>query len=212
MNVKVFGYNLTQDNVNLIRRMVGTFTKPDFPVDIKDIRCNKVETSNSDIVVIYGVQAQRKLKDYPFKYKIEFPDPERLDTISGSKEDIEQAKQKIIKFRKLLDSDDIGLLDSITEAEEEFSPESLKLTTEDLPANLTASDVKKLEAHCSQKNIEAWVATTTNGRKIRITLEPQESSADVNMTFAELHAVIGLTEILRVKELEIVYKPSLTIK
>jgi len=202
MSFKAFGFNLTSDHTELIKRMVANIT--DEQVEVTDVRSFEPEVTREDIVLAYGLQAQRKLQGVRCGVLLEFPDPDRLDMTLGDPEEIRLAQEKLTSFGELLD---IHTTEQV-HTEEPTNTQSLNLTTEEIPANLTASDVKKLEEQQFKQGRTHWTGMTRDGRSIRVTVEPEENTADINITFAELYAVMGLVETLRVKELEFVYKPS----
>ena len=180
------------------------YLDPESHMQFIDIRCFEPEVSPTDIILTYGSQAQRKLQNVQCGLKLELPDLDRLDTAHGDPELIRLAQEKLKKFRELLNSD---TKQEVQTVEDPTLKQCLNLT-EELPANLSASDIKILEGHQIKQGKTYWTGVTAGGKSIRITVEPEEDTADINITFAELYAVIGLRDILRVQELEFVYKPS----
>ena len=204
--MKAFGFNLTNDHTALIRRMLKDII--DEEIEVVDLQCFPPEIGPTDIIVAYGRQAQRRLQEVLCRAKVGFPDPDRLDVAHGDPEEIRLAREKLAKFRDMLDSD--------TKLEILLKPDTIPKhclnLTEELPKDLTASDIKKLEEQQLRQGKTHWTGSTTNGKTIRITIEPENNTADINITFAELYAVMGLRDTLRVQELEFVYKPSATIE
>ena len=202
MSFKAFGFNLTDEHVKLITAMLANITSE--TVTVFDIRCFEPEVEPADIIIAYGVQAQRRLDKVKCRARIGFPGPDRLDMTHGDPEEIKLAQQKLMKFRDKLDLD---TTQAVHTEEDTILKQHLNLT-EELPTILTASDVKTLEEQQIKQGKTHWTGVTSDGRTVRVTVEPEEKTADINLTFAELHAVMGLKDTLRVKELEIVYKPS----
>lgn len=202
MSFKAFGFNLIDNHIRLIKAMLKNIT--DEEVEIIDLRCFEPEVGLADIIIAYGFKAQRRLENKKCRARLGFPDPDRLDVAHGDPKERRLAQEKLIKFRDTLDSDTTEVIQTI---EGPTTKQCLKLT-EELPANLTASDVKKLEEQQFKQGKTHWTGLTADGRSICVSVEPEESTADINLTFAELYAVMGLRDTLRVQELEFVYKPT----
>ena len=66
-------------------------------------------------------------------------------------------------------------------------------------------DLKILEQTLVQKNINKWISTTKNGKTIQISIQPEPSETDINITFAELYALRYAMDILNINEWMIVY-------
>lgn len=202
MTFKAFGFNLTDSHTTLIRRMLKNIT--DETIEIIDLRCFPPNIESTDKVIAYGLKAQRFLQDIKCKTKVGFPDPDKLDVAHGDPEEIRLAQEKLIQFRDMLDS---NIKEEVRTLENTILKQSLNLT-EEFPLNLTAPNVRQLEEQQLKQGKIHWTGITMNGKSIRITIEPEDKTADINITFAELYAVIGLRDTLRVQELEFVYKPS----
>ena len=54
------------------------------------------------------------------------------------------------------------------------------------------------------KEFKGWHTITPEGHKIKITLEPEENTADINITFSELFFIKAAMETLNVKDLQII--------
>lgn len=206
--IKAFGYGMDEAQCELVRKMV-IFLSPD-DWEIIDLRSFDPEVNKQDVVLTYGNKAQRKLEDFKCRFKVEFPDPYRLDaSLDENKEDREQASEKLKQLKQALDSDANNDLPKTEEVHN--TNKTLKLT-EELPLQLTTTVVKELERQQREQGLDHWSGRTVDGRSIKVTVEPERGTADINMTFAELYAVMGLKEAFRVKELEFVYKPSSATK
>lgn len=204
MTLKAFGYSLATEDREVIGRMCEYLGEKN--PKIVDLRSFDPETSSSDIVLVYGEQANKKLNGAQCKARLVLPEVSKLRTKLGSTPERLEAKQKLEKFKATLDGSTEEVLDQ-EEAVEETKTKTLELN-EQLPAELTATKVKELERQLLKEEVDHWSGCTVDGKSIRVTVEPELSTADINLTFAELYAVMSLKEAFRVKELEIVYKPS----
>lgn len=200
MAFKAYGYNLSPKDYELIHRMVKLITNE--VADIYDVHSYEPEVHADDVVLIYGRKAAQACKNRACRATMEFPDASRLDPALNDEEAREEAFSRLKKLEKLLDFGHTPDLDLDTQTIDETV-----ITKEQLP-DLTSSQVQKLEAIIRQKGYTEWLGTTQDGRTIRLTLQPEDSEADIDMTFAELFLLRTAMERLQVKELELVYKTS----
>jgi hypothetical protein len=206
MAIKAYGTNLRPEHYDTIKAMVGIFTKE--PVEILDLISYGCDPQFDDIILVFGRQAKHKCSDKPVKAKLEFPEIEKLQKETGEEPIRIAAAKKLQAFEKLYSS---GQLDKTKEwkktVEEEVQTASI--TMDALPSDYpTADQVLALETSLRKKNKTEWRGTTKDGRSIRLTILPEESNADINMTFAELYAVSNLMDKLNVKEIEVVLRPD----
>lgn len=206
MRLKAYGYRLTKDETELIRRMATHITQE--TIDVLDLMSYDLDIKPDDTIMAFGIRAKRACADKKCLALLEFPEPGRLDPVHGEKSEREAAYSRLVKFKEVLDSGDLNNLDR---SRSSLIPKksAIKLTEELLP-DLTADKVRELERYQREQGKTSWDGVTKDGKTIHITVEPEENNADVNMTFVELFAVLGLMEAFRVKELEFVYKPSST--
>jgi hypothetical protein len=202
MKFKAFAYSIDANQYTTIRKMIQFLTEEE--PEIIDLRSFEPEISKDDLVLVYGIKAQRRLEKNKCLLKVEFPEPYKLGkTALGNETDRKSAWEKLIQLKNTLDS---GNMEAISKAS--FENQKTLNLTEELPSKLTATNIKELERQQKEQGKTHWSGWTTNGKSIRVTVEPEKSEADINITFAELYAVMGLKEVFRVKELEIVCKSS----
>lgn len=206
MKLKAIGYNLTTGEKEIIRSMAKVLTST--PVEIVDVQSFVAgeEIDPDDILLVYGQRSLREVGSIGCRARLEFPELYKLEKTQDEChfDERQEAFDKLLKFKKMLDSDQQEDLDLADDTEDQ---QTTKISEESLP-NLTADQVQTLEANLRKQGQTAWTGTTNDGRTIRLTVQPEESTADVDMTFAELYCIRGLMEAFRVKELEIVYKPT----
>lgn len=200
MQFKAYGNQLRDEDIDVIRKMASFLT--DKVIDVYDTMSFDVDADEDTLLLIYGNRAAKACEKVKCLYKVEFPDASRLNSSLGETEERLEAFEMLQKLKRVLDSGDLNALDK-----QETVTRTEKLNEGSLP-NLTAHQVRELERHQREQGKSHWEGLTKDGRTIRVSTEPTEGTADINMTFAELYAVMGLVETFQVKELEIVYKPS----
>jgi hypothetical protein len=204
MKIKIFGHGIDIEQCKLIKKMVGIVTN-DEP-EIIDLKSFDPDVNPDDLIFTYGPKAQRQLNNIKCQLKIEFPELRQLDPAFGVEVERALALKKLLQLKKTLDS---GNMQTIPDTKEIPKTEQTQnIVTEELPTQLTVANIEELERQQREQGKTCWSGWTTDGKSIRVTVEPEEPQADIQMTFAELHKVIGLKEAFRVKELEFVYKPN----
>lgn len=203
MTFKAYGYNLREVDYTTIKKMGSVVTNE--VMDVYDLRSYDPDVRGDDVVFLYGAKAKNKCKGMRARAFLEFPDASRLDPALGESPERLDALQTLLKFKEALDSKRLDAVDSRSDTQQK----RVQKLNEELLPELTADKVRELERQQREQGKAEWIGTTRNGKTIRVTAEPDiEQPADVNITFAELYAVIGLMDAFRVKELEIAYKPS----
>lgn len=195
---RAFGYNLREEDYELIRRMVSTVTRE--PVEITDLLSYEMTVTSEDIVFLFGLKAKKKFAGKTAKKIAEFPDPIRLDAAFGEQEER-------VSAHKLLKQLEREIREGIKESVQIETSEQI-ITPSDLP-KLSCSEVKALEDSLREKGISEWRGTTEGGATVRLTIDSETSSAEMNLTFAELFGLKLAMDTLQVREIEIVYKPSI---
>lgn len=194
--MKAFVYNADSKQREIAYKSIKYLTNT--KGQVIDLRNFDPVVLRTDSILVFGEKAKKKTNHLECQIKIILPDISRLDSdFEENSPYITEARQKLKEIKKSFNQPqgiDIDIL-------------NLK---EELPTQLTAiNQVSRLEAYIRQKGIDYWKGLTTNGKTIKVTLEPcKEKTADINLTFAELLAVIGLREAFQAKELEIVYSSS----
>jgi hypothetical protein len=200
MKIAAYGYQLRKEDIQVIKNMCKFITKD--IIDIYDIMSFDIASSKDTLLLLYGNKAIEVSKNIICLHKVCFPDASRLNPSLGETEERLEAYQTLQKLKKVLDSGDLNTLNN-----QNILIKTDKLNEKSLP-KLTANQVRQLERHQREQGKNQWNGITEDGKTIKITVEPSENTADINLTFAELYAVMGLVETFQVKELEIVYKPS----
>jgi hypothetical protein len=189
-----YGINLSKNEVEIIRQMIALVT--DEPADVYDLRSYQPISTEGDILFLYGDRAIGDCGKLPHRVKLEFPDVSRLVAGFGDEEERELAHQKLLDFKAAIaDTQDSAV-------------ERTVIPEESLPPISTSQALGHLKVALSHENVEAWEGVTKNGKKFRITLVPEESDADIRLTFVELYMIRAAMDTLQVEELEIVHKPN----
>lgn len=197
---KAYGFNLTENDEKIISKMFSLVTT-DMP-EIYDLRSFSPEIDSDDVIFVYGLKSKKICKELKCLAKIEFPDIAKLDATTGDEGQRELAYKEILKLKKYLGSnyknEEIStgiILEDIKD----------KINETSLPP-LNSKQVMQLEIVLKKKGITSWVCKSKDGIKTRITIEPEKSDADINLTFKELYALKACMEVLHIEEFEIAYK------
>jgi len=121
------------------------------------------------------------------------PDIAKLDQTLGDEPTRQEAYEKLLKLKEALQSS----TPTTTDVKQ-------NLTEGSLP-KLTSGEVRTLEEMLLNKGITHWIGVTTDGRSVRVSVEPERSVADIDITFAELFALKAAMEVLRIQEFEVVH-------
>jgi len=199
MGFVAFGYNLREEDYDLIRKMFQVVT--DGPADVYDLQSYDPCATSQDIVFFFGSnRAINAAKENDYKLKIEFPDPIELDATLGDDDLRDIAWKKLKKLKEFLEEE--------TDTQLERKAETQNPEINDLPAISTDKILQQLKVAMAQRGIQSFKCMTQDGREIVLTVEPQKCDADFCMTFAELFALKMAQEVLHVKEFELVPKPG----
>ena len=191
---KAYGFNLRIEDYDLIKRMGKIVTSE--LIHIFDLKSFDPDVSGEDTLIIYGQHAKNLLSTgcKPLHYLL-LKEPIRYDDNLGSSEDKQTAQELLLSLKESIDK--------IGGKEVQIELENVSFTDESLPS-LTSDQVKDLEASLLKQGVLYWEGLTKDGKKIRLTRKPENSTADVNMTFVELYAVRSVMETLQVTSLEVV--------
>jgi hypothetical protein len=197
MKVKAYGLNFQEEDIVIIRKMGKIITQQ--PIDIFDLGTYQIESSEEDVLLLFGYKANKDSEGKKFLGKLEFPEIDKLAQKHGDPEERKAANKKLRAFREKLDSK------SFQDTEQKTNIRTDVLTEAQLPK---ASQIQSLEDQIKQKQIDSWIGETREGKRIKLTQESETDTADVNLTFAEFMALNRFMEVFGVKETKIVYKPS----
>lgn len=190
MKFKAYARNLTKEETDTIRKMIGVITSR--PAEVYDLNSFGVEVDPDDILFLYGPRAIRMANGFTCKAKIEFDDISVLSSTFGDEGRKEEAYEKLLAFKEQLESGN----------KEEQS--ATVVTAEDPWPEYSAEQVQALEKSLKEKGVREWKGQLEDGRTFRVAMKSSPKQADIDMTFAELYAIRALKEVLRVKELEFV--------
>lgn len=194
-----FGTNIRKEDYNTIRNMMK-LVAPD-TIEIFDVRVHEATAKSEDIVFIFGKRAEMFCKNLQCKAKLIFPDIDRLSRDLGESEIRQNAKEQLLKFRETLES---GALNNLTHN----TVYDTQVITEDMIPDFT--QLQALEQTLDKQKIDSWIGLTKNGKKIKLTKNPETNTADINLTFAEFYNLRKFMEVFDIKETKIVYKPLAT--
>ena len=189
MVFKAFAININTKEEEIIKKMAAVVN--DSPVEITDLLSYTPTINNTDILFLYGRKAQNYFKNSECRYKVEFPD---ISVLVGSTNN--KAKQEA--YKQLLE-----LKEKLSRPEEIPPTENKKLTAEPLP-DISPEQILILQEEIIENKKEYWQGKNKQGNTIRLTVKPETSEADINMTFAELYTLKIAMEVLQLKEIEIV--------
>lgn len=196
-----FGTNIRKEDYNTIRNMIKLVSLE--TVDIFDLKTYEPTAKPEDIVFLFGKRAEMLCKNLQCKVKLLFPDIDRLSRDLGELEDRKTAKEQLLKFKEILEN---GALNNVTlDSKTENKIETINEEAIPDPTQLQA-----LEQMLFKKGIESWTGVTKDGKKIKLTKEPETSTADINLTFIEFYNLRRFMEVFDIKETKIVYKPMAT--
>lgn len=190
---KAYAINLQETDYQLIRRVVAIVTKE--PVDVLDLRSYEIESTDNDVLFLFGRRAHTLGRDKKCKFKAELPEVEKLTKEYGTDEDRQETYDFLVKFKARLEN-------KTTDQPTENRSETIK---EDL---ITEPELAKTKI----RELEYWEGKNKEGRLIRLSKEPETSTADINLTFQEFETLRGFMEVFGIKETKIVYKPSSHIR
>ncbi|MAG39561.1 hypothetical protein CMI41_01155 [Candidatus Pacearchaeota archaeon] len=189
---KAYGVGFQERDFELVRKITKVITEE--YVVIKDLRYYDInlEDTKDSIVFLFGSKASRLAKDISTRESIFLPEIKSL----YQKEENESSRQSA--FKKLM------LLKDIIENKNTVDTVSETNLIDPVP-DTDLKDLKILEQTLVQKNINKWISTTKNGKTIQISIQPEPSETDINITFAELYALRYAMDILNINEWMIVY-------
>lgn len=188
-----FGTNIRKEDYNTIRNMMKLVASES--IEIFDVRVHEALAKPEDIIFVFGKRAEMFCKDLQCKAKLIFPDIDRLSRDLGESEMRQQAKEQLLKFRETLES---GVLNNNTVF-------NTQVITEEMIPDFT--QLQALEQIINKKGIDSWIGLTKNGKKIKLSKNPETNTADINLTFAEFYNLQKFMEVFDIKETKIVYKP-----
>lgn len=193
MNYKAYAMNLQESDFALIKKIVSIVTKE--IVDVYDLRSYEIQSTEDDILFLFGRRAHILGRDKKCRLKAELPEVEKLTKEYGTEEDRQETFDFLVKFKARIEN-------KTTDQPNETNIESIQ---EDLIAEPELAKPKI-------KELQYWEGKNKDGRLIRLSKEQETSTADINLTFQEFEMLRGFMEVFNIKETKIVYKPSSTIR
>ena len=188
---KAYSLGLESRDFELIRKMVQMVTKDH--VTIKDLRYYDIKTEDTEnsVIFLFGKKTARLADTIKSKKAIYLPAIHTLHSTTGSQEKRQEAFKQLTLLKDMLETDSI-------------EPTG-KVTIEDPIPDITVSDLKALETTLAKRNVSKWLTTTKNGKTIQISIAPEQSNADMNITFSELYTLKIAMDTLNIQEFTIVY-------
>lgn len=188
---KAYSVGLQERDFELIRKIAKVVTEEH--ISVKDLRYYdaKQEDTKKDILLVFGEKASRSTKDIKAKQIVHLPEISTLHASTGIEENRKEALKKLNLLKTILETDIV-----------EIKPE---LTLEDPIPDSKLSDLVTLESTLKEKGVNGWLTTTASGKTVQISITPETTEADMNITFCELYALKIAMDTLNIKECTIVY-------
>lgn len=200
--IRIFGFNISTEDQAIVDKIRAILPK-DYECDSIDLRCYEPAGSSQDILLIFGEKAAKICNDLPCKFREIFPDFPKLSPDFGEPEEIEQARAKFKLLQQRLAEPD-----KVFPKENTVQEDRSTYTEESLPDTSAAQILQQLQTILQKKGQKEWLLYTKNNKSVRVTIEPEQSNADIDITFAELYTLKMAMETLQAKELEIVYRSN----
>jgi hypothetical protein len=202
--IKLFGFNITGEERRILNGVLEYLARRE--VEIIDLWSEDPDILSSDVVLAFGDKACKICRQHKCRILETFPEPTKISSDFGDREEHAQAVARLELLKKRLDSSQS--IDANKYNNSVGQQDSCTFTEEDLPEVSAEQILRQLETIISKKKQKEWILYTRNGKTVRITMQPEEGMADINLTFAELLALKTAMETLQAKELEIVYKSA----
>jgi len=188
---KAYSVGLQERDFELIRKITRVVTTDH--VSVKDLRYYdiKLEDTKNNILFIFGSKASRLAQNIEAKQVVHLPEISTLHASTGIDEQRLEALKKLNLLKTILETDTI-----------EINTESV---LKDPVPDLELSDLKILESTLKEKKVNKWLTTTTNGKTVQISIAPESTEADINITFCELYTLKIAMDALDIKEFTVVY-------
>tara|TARA_Y100000310_G_scaffold13576_1_gene13843 strand:- start:1246 stop:1833 length:588 start_codon:yes stop_codon:yes gene_type:complete len=188
---KAYSVGLQERDFELIRKITKVVTTDH--VSVKDLRYYdiKLEDTKDNILFIFGSKASRLAQDIEAKQVVHLPEISTLHANTGIDEQRLEALKKLNLLKTILETDTIET--------------NTKSVLKDPVPDLELSDLKILESTLKEKKINKWLTTTTNGKTVQISIVPESTEADINITFCELYTLKIAMDTLDIKEFTVVY-------
>lgn len=197
--IKIFGFNITTEDQAIADKVMAMLPGE---AECIDLRCYEPESTSVDVVLIFGEKACNMCKDLPYKIKEVFPDFAKLSSDFGEQHEVEQARAKFkLLKQRLVAPDEVVPIQNNTVEQGRST-----VTEESMPDMSAAQILEKFKTILTERGQKEWLLYAKNNKVIRITIEPEQSNADIDMTFAELYTLKMAMETLQAKEVEIVYR------
>ena len=199
--LKAFGVTISEVDEQTIKNMAMFLG---MQVEIYDLKCYDPEINPEDIILLFGYNAEQVCGNFNCKYMAKFPDVSLLNPSLNNVEAREIAFNELKRLKIDIDNNRPNRTENRIITKKSITT----IKREELPDLNMAEILKKFRETFDKRNNEAWICTTSEGKKIRITINPEESSADIDLTFIELYLLRAAIDALKVQELEIVHRNS----
>lgn len=198
--LKLFSFNITQEEKIVMWKIANIF---DCKFEIIDLQSFDPQVSSVDNIITFGDRAAKLCKLLKPANKLQLTDVSKLSSGFGDPIEREEAWQQLQLYNKQLDNK------ATEEVIVKTTTEKLNfISDQDLPEINNTIVLEHLEKVLNQKAITEWVLRNKNNKIIRVTIEPEKSNADIDITFSELFALTSLMQLAKGGELEIVYAKS----
>ena len=189
MTFKAYSSGIEQRDFELIRKIIKVIPE-ETPV-IKDLTFYDInlEDTKDSFVFLFGKKASNLSKEITAKKIIYLPETKLLHSDTGSDEKRKEVFDLLLEFKETL----------------LIQPKKEIKKIKDPVSEITISDLKILEETLKEKGVEKWMTTSSTGKTIQISVSPEESETDINITFSELYALKMAMEILDIKEFSVIH-------
>ena len=190
--IKIFTWNSTQAEKDLIYRLLnGTFGEEE-PRLIIDLSLTEIDISEEDILIACGTRCYNLVTASAPAGTLITKIP-LAKSLTNSPTNQADRKTTFQILKELSENKDTLVL-----VQEEISPEDFR--------NLSISQLNNLKKTLEIKGIDYWIGKTSEGKKIGIVLDPQTKIKNCHtvLTFEEVFAAKFATEILNLESLTLI--------
>jgi len=193
MQVLLVGYNISESEKVTLDK-IGKYLTDTYK--IVDLMSYDLSSTTQDVLVVFGGRANRLSIKSSHMFREEFPEPCYLSATSGNEEERQVAAERLKQIKRRLS---LPVSDQMKKEQTKYI-----IKPEDLPDLTTTEILGQLQTTLVRQEAKEWLGWSKNGKTVRLTVEPEEGNADINLTFAELFTLRTAMDILQVNEVEIV--------